>query len=110
MQMEVEQIVREIGDLRALQTSLGNQGNIRFDMDDLEIALELFRQKVAICRQIGFISGLALGLVSQGVALAALERHREALACADEAAPLIRQYHLFGLQNMMQQIYKGSGQ
>ena len=44
----------------------------------------LDRQKVSVCREIGFVSGLALGLGNQAEVLLTMGRIREALVCTEQ--------------------------
>ncbi len=78
-------------------------------MNKPEDALELHRQKVAICRQIGFVSGLALGLANQGAVLLTMGCVHEALVCADEAYEIAQQYELTGIQQQIRYIYQTAG-
>jgi hypothetical protein len=64
---EEERICRQLGNLDALQTNLGNQGVILTELGQLQEALTLQRQKEQICRRLGNAAGLARALANQAL-------------------------------------------
>jgi tetratricopeptide (TPR) repeat protein len=63
---EKERICQSTGDKLGLQISLGRQGNIYLDKNDMDKALELFRSQETICRELNNKRWLHRALGSQG--------------------------------------------
>ena len=77
---EQERICRQLGNLDALQHSLGNQAVILQARGDLDGAMALHKEKERICQKLGNVESLAISLINQASVLRQIGAHRRGSA------------------------------